>query len=244
MDKETIVNSYKAIGRSVVNYAAPIWTTFLSDTQWNRLQVSQNNALRTATGCHQMAHPDHLHQETLVLPIRKHNELLAKQFLLKCHNPEHVSHEKVIRPPPHRAIRNDLRFYNEDVSLFVPEIWDPESTRLALDALHQQAVQQAKLNFAPNAVLNEQPPPVHKSEETLPRETRATLAQLRSGYSNFLASYKARIAENIQDVCPNCNDSPHNTQQIFNCQACPTTLTVTDLWSRPTETASFLGLKI
>ena len=40
--------------RSLLNYAAPIWTSFLSDTQWRALQTSENNALRIAIGCVKM----------------------------------------------------------------------------------------------------------------------------------------------------------------------------------------------
>ena len=48
--KETLSVTYKAIGWSVLNYAAPSWTPTLSYTNWQRLQVKQNNALRTTTG--------------------------------------------------------------------------------------------------------------------------------------------------------------------------------------------------
>lgn len=34
MDTEIIIATYNAIGRSLLNYAAPIWTSFWSDTQW------------------------------------------------------------------------------------------------------------------------------------------------------------------------------------------------------------------
>ena len=49
-DKETLLTTYKAIGRSVVNYAAPEWTTNVCETQWRKVQTCQNVALRTATG--------------------------------------------------------------------------------------------------------------------------------------------------------------------------------------------------
>ena len=41
MDEETIVTTYKASGRSLLNSAAPIWISFLSATQWRALQTSQ-----------------------------------------------------------------------------------------------------------------------------------------------------------------------------------------------------------
>ncbi|KAL1447470.1 hypothetical protein WDU94_012425 [Cyamophila willieti] len=60
-EKEIIVTTYKAIGRSVMNYAAPIWSPQACNSNWKKLQISQNAALRTATGCHLMSHQDHLH---------------------------------------------------------------------------------------------------------------------------------------------------------------------------------------
>ena len=46
-DEELLLNSYKATGRAIVNYAAPVWTPSLAETHWSRLQTSQNAALRT-----------------------------------------------------------------------------------------------------------------------------------------------------------------------------------------------------
>ncbi|XP_017302704.1 uncharacterized protein LOC108253369 [Diaphorina citri] len=63
-EKETIITAYKTIGRSIINYAAPIWTPQLSNTHWKSLQATQNAALRTATGCHLMTNEDHLHNVT------------------------------------------------------------------------------------------------------------------------------------------------------------------------------------
>ena len=79
-------------------------------------------------------------------------------------------------------------------------------------------------------VLNAAPPKISDSEKVLPRETRSTLAQLRSGYSNYLNSYKARISQNqptpIIDTCPHCNDASHTTNHLFSCRNNPTTLNV------------------
>ena len=84
-DKEILVTTYKAIGRSIINYAAPVWTSFLSNTQWNNLQTRQNTALRIAAGCYSISCPHHLHEETSMLQVKTHNELLSKQFLLVTH---------------------------------------------------------------------------------------------------------------------------------------------------------------
>ncbi|XP_036332737.1 uncharacterized protein LOC118744114, partial [Rhagoletis pomonella] len=81
-DKETLLATYKAIGRPVLNYAAPVWSPGTSWTQWTKLQTGQNAALRTATGCLLMTPEHHLHSEAQVLPVREHNKMLCKQFLV------------------------------------------------------------------------------------------------------------------------------------------------------------------
>ncbi|XP_049310854.1 uncharacterized protein LOC125778237 [Bactrocera dorsalis] len=81
-DKETLLATYKTIDRPVLNYAAPIWSPGCSGTQMRKLQTYQITALRTTTGCLLMSTIEHLHCETLMLPVKQHNELLSKQFLL------------------------------------------------------------------------------------------------------------------------------------------------------------------
>ena len=51
-----------------------------------------------------------------------------------------------------------------------------------------------------------------------------------------------RIDEEIEDKCPDCNTSPHNTNHLFNCQLKPPSLTPIDLWTNPDLVASFLDL--
>ena len=95
-----MITTYKAIGRSTLVYAAPIWAPAISDTHWQNLQNTQNHALRTATGCLLMSSQDHLHQETMVMPIRQHSELLTKQFLAKSFLPNNPGHQHLQPRPP------------------------------------------------------------------------------------------------------------------------------------------------
>ena len=64
--KETLLLTYKALRRSIANYAAPVWTTNASDTSLGKIQRTQNEALRTITGSHKMSSTDHLHSETKI----------------------------------------------------------------------------------------------------------------------------------------------------------------------------------
>ena len=44
--KETLQTTYNAIGKSVLNYAAPVWTPNLSTSNFGLLQRAQNTALK------------------------------------------------------------------------------------------------------------------------------------------------------------------------------------------------------
>ena len=48
-DKETLLMTYNALGKSIANYAAPVWSTNASDSSFKKIQTAQNAALRTAT---------------------------------------------------------------------------------------------------------------------------------------------------------------------------------------------------
>ena len=61
---ETLLMTYKAVGRSIINYAAPVWMNY------RNIQYTQNEALRISTGCHKMSSVDHLHAEANMLKVK------------------------------------------------------------------------------------------------------------------------------------------------------------------------------
>ena len=79
--------TYKAVGRSIINYAVHFWRTNLRDTNYRNIQYTQNEALRIATGYHKMSSVDHLHVEAKMLKVREHSELLSAQYLAICLEP-------------------------------------------------------------------------------------------------------------------------------------------------------------
>ena len=92
-DKETLLTTYQAIGRSILSYYCPIWTPSHKDTDWCRLQRAQNYALRIFTGCIQIADITELNQLTRELSVRQHNDLISQQFAIACHIPQHPCHQ-------------------------------------------------------------------------------------------------------------------------------------------------------
>ena len=58
--------TYKALGRSIANYAAPVWGIHASKTNIGKIQCAQNEALRIITGSHKMSSIDHIQWSTLL----------------------------------------------------------------------------------------------------------------------------------------------------------------------------------
>ena len=87
--KETLMATYKAVMRPALEYASSIWSPLASSTSINKRQVMQNAALKTATGCTQDTDIQHMHDETVILPIHEHLQLHVSQYKQK-HNIYHT----------------------------------------------------------------------------------------------------------------------------------------------------------
>ena len=90
--KETLLLTYKTLGRSIANYAAPVWSTDASDTSMEKIQRTQNEALRIITGSHKMSSIDHLHSETKMLLVKDHLNRISAQYLVHCLDTDNVCH--------------------------------------------------------------------------------------------------------------------------------------------------------
>ena len=244
-DKETIVSTYKAISQSIINYGSPIFTPNLKDTNWNEIQVAQNNALRIATGCVKKTPIEHLHTECKIMPVKEHCEMLSKQFLMNSQNPNHPNNINLLEKQP-RDIKKTLesRFGREISNLIPQEGVNDDNKKALLKSIHTDSVASVINRRNPNPFINERNPTINIEEKKLPRRSRVILAQLRSGYSTHLNSTMSIYDNNIQDLCPDCGHSPHNTPHLFACPAKPTSLTVKSLWQKPIEAANFLGLPV
>ena len=102
-DKDTLLWTYNALGKSIASYAAPVWSTNASDSSFKKIQTAQNAALRTATGAQKIASIDQLHQESLTLRVKDHSDMLSAQYLVNCLEEDHDSHGITIqkqRPIP------------------------------------------------------------------------------------------------------------------------------------------------
>ena len=96
--KETILATYKAITRPVLEYASTIWSPNASETNIDKLQIVQNTALRIATGCTHDTNTQHLHDETNVLPMHQHLQLRASQVRQRAQHPTHPLRRLTVHP--------------------------------------------------------------------------------------------------------------------------------------------------
>ena len=89
--KETLMATYKAVMRPALEYASSVWSPIASSTSINKLQVMQNAALRTATGCTQdtnICMTKHSHS-----PYTSTYRLHASQYKQKTQHPSHPLHK-------------------------------------------------------------------------------------------------------------------------------------------------------
>ena len=173
--KEILLMTYKAVGRSIINYATHVWSTNLRDINYRNIQYIQNEALRIATGCHKIFSVDHLHAETNMLKVREHSELLSAQYLARCLEPGNVCHSITTRETPKRWMKETL--FTRHRNTVEPMMLAP-NRKATLQAIHTDAVNKAVKDQKKNIVLDDLPHPINNSEKDLTRKERATLAQL------------------------------------------------------------------
>jgi hypothetical protein len=230
--KETLLMTFKAIGGSIINYAAPVWSTNASRTSLTKIQVAQNEAIRISTGSHRMASIDHLHRESKMLKTTEHLDLLSAQYLTSCLNPRSVSHNITTTGKPQRQMKQTL--LTRHLADVEPLITEGDHKR-TLQSVHTAAVAKSMAVASNNRILGEKPPPISITETALSRLQRSTLSQLRSGFCRLTNYYKNRLDNTTSDSCDDCGVSPHDVHHLFNCTAHPTALTPIDLWRRPAE---------
>ena len=172
--KETLLLTYEALGRSISNYAAPVWSTNASDTSLGKIQHTQNEALRIITGSHKMSTIDHLHNETKMLPFEDHLNLRSVQYLVRCLDTENVCHHITTLYHPPREMKETLftRHYQTVLPLLA------NTKKASPQAVHTSFINTSIDNMTDNRVLNYRPPPISDEEIYLTRRQRATLSQL------------------------------------------------------------------
>ena len=142
--------TYKAVGRSIINYDAPVWSTNLRDTNIRNIKYMQNESLRISTGCHKMSSVDHLHAEANMLKVREHSELLSAQYLARCLEPANVNNSITTMDPPKRLMKETLFTRHRSA---VESMMIAKDRKATLQAIHTMAVNQAVTSLRRNVVL-------------------------------------------------------------------------------------------
>ena len=127
-----------------------------------------------------MSSVDHLRVEAKMMKVREHSELLSAQYLAICLEPGNVCHSITTREPPKRRMKETLFTRHRNT---VEPMMLADNKKATLQAIHTDAVNKAVKDHKNNIVLDDLPHPINDSEKDLTRKERATLAQLRSGYS-------------------------------------------------------------
>ena len=249
--KETLTTTFKAITRPIVEYGSTIWGPIIDDSKTKKhlqaLQTVQNSALRIATGCTRDTNQQHLHEETKVLPIEEHIKLHASQLRQKSQLPTHPLHSlnNLNRKSRHMIqtiFDNTTKFtvnYDNRLNNFTKETIEHNKKRI-----HTEIVRNYERSKQPNQVINDIAPEINKKEETLTREERRILAQLRTNKSPILFHYKHKIdpTNYPSPMCPKCKISIHDTTHLFECPYIyvPKNRTPICLWNDPEYVASLL----
>jgi hypothetical protein len=244
--KETIVTTFKTITRPIIEYGSTIWSPIISDSNLNKLQVVQNAALRTATGCTRDTNLQHLHEETDVLPLKEHLKLHASQLRQKSQLANHPLNKHNHQHKKCRQIRETI-FYNKNYTINYDNRMNnftPDTVEHNKKLIHTNIVREYTRNKSINKVIQDKAPKISKDEEKLPRETRRILSQLRTNKSPILFEYMNKINPNLypSSLCPLCNKYTHDTFHLFNCEKIPTiNHSVINLWNDMEYTVSLLS---
>ena len=155
----------KALGRSIANYAAPVWSTDASESNIGKIQRAHNAALRIITGSHKMSSIYHFHSETEMLQVEDHLNLLSAQYLVKCLDTENVCHLITKMDHPPREMKETIfTRYNQTVLPLLAN-----NKKDTLQALHTSFVNTSIDNMMDNRVLNNRPLPINDQETLLSR---------------------------------------------------------------------------
>jgi hypothetical protein len=243
--KESQTALYKQFVRPVLSYASPAWAPDLARTHMEKLQRTQNVALRIATGCCRSTPLAHLHAESKVLTIKDHLDMRGTQLFASASCPghplEHLHHPAQGR---RRSIHSTpADYYGAQLAPVPP----PPPGRTMCSWLHEFFVTRSLDAAPPNSLLQEAPPAISPVETSLPRSGRVHLARLRCGHHPALLAYQNRIRPEVAPTCRWCGAAPEEPVHLFT--DCPeldglrrmrNITSVRDLWENPVSSLALL----
>ena len=244
--KETVVAACRAIARPVLECASAVWSPIASTAGITKLQAIQDMALRIATGCTSDTNIQHLHNETNILPLNAHLKLHSSQLRQKSQHPTHPLHKFTVLTENERHKKQTIFDNNNNYTVNINTKSDlicEDLIQSNLKLIHSHIVSNHLSQRPPNKVLQDETPSVSPAELLLSRETRRTLAQLRTNKSPLLVSYLFSIGDprHPSPLCPLCLMHDHTSSHLFECKSLPTSLSSLDLWTNPDKVEPFLA---
>ena len=122
-----------------------------------------------------MTNIDHLHDETKIMKVKDHCEMISKQFLLATQKPGHPNHTDLYRPPPPRQMKQTLTSKFASAVKPIARNLTEENYKKKLKVIHTNSVKDSLLAFSNNKVLNTRPPAIDKSVCHVHRETTSRI---------------------------------------------------------------------
>ena len=99
-----------------------------------------------------MTHINELHRETKLLPVKKHNMMLSRQFLLQTHQMNHPNRQWNHTDPPQRLMKPTLISCHQDS--IEPLLTNTEGWyKSRIKSMHTTAVSNTVNGYEPNKVL-------------------------------------------------------------------------------------------
>ena len=171
--KETLMATYELFVRPAMEYASSIWSPLASSTSINKLQVLQNAALRTATGCTQDTNIQHMHDTSHTLAPTARRVTIQT----KTQHPSHPFHKHTTYFNTPRLKKCTI-FNNGRSTTNIPT--DPHTItttdiKTNMRHIHTSIVSRHLAIRSNNKILRTPPPHISSSEEILPASLVAPL---------------------------------------------------------------------
>ena len=178
--------------------------------------------------------------------LNAHLKLHSSQLRQKSQHPRHPLHKFTVLTENERHKKQTIFDNNNNYTVNIntkPDLICEDLIQSNLKLIHSHIVSNHLSQRPPNKVLQDQTPSVSPAELLLSRETRRTLAQLRTNKSPLLVSHLFSIGDprHPSPLCPLCLMHDHTSSHLFECKSLPTSLSSLDLWTNPDKVEPFLA---
>ena len=104
-NKETLIHTYKSITRPNLEYAWTTWAAIISSTNFNHLQIVQNQIARIATGHTADTNNNIVDHEAKLLPLNTHTTIHSSNLRFDSIKPDHPLNSLLHIHTPPRLMR-------------------------------------------------------------------------------------------------------------------------------------------